>query len=189
MTNKLDPNEGHFARKIDTRLVAPIHNMVNQGNVIDDVDQSDAGKPVRQLLRSLAQRNLLRGYSLSVPTGQAMAEAMHVPVMSAAELQQGNSAEVNTALTNGGFLQRTPMWYYVLKEAEVRANGNSLGELGSRIVVETQVGLMRNDPDSYLNDSDGEWNPSKGVTLDNGTVGGDPIVTIRDFFAFAKIAA
>jgi len=187
MTNKLDPNEGHFARSIDTRLVDPIHNMVNEGT--EDEFQDDAGKPIRQLLRSLAQRNLLRGYGLSVPTGQAMAAAMNVPVMSAAELQQGNTEAVNQALTAGGFIENTPLWFYVLKEAEVRANGNSLGELGSRIVVETQVGLMRNDPGSYLNDSAGEWNPAKGVKLDNGTVEGDPIVTIRDFFAFAKLAA
>jgi hypothetical protein len=187
MTNKLDPNEAHKARSIDTRLVDPIHNMVNEGT--DGAIQDDAGKPIRQLLRSLAQRNLLRGYGLSVPTGQALAAAMQVPALTAAELQQGNSAAVNQALTDGGFIEHTPLWYYVLKEAEVRANGNSLGELGSRIVVETQVGIMRNDPNSYLNDSAGEWNPSRGVRLDNGTAGGDAIVTIRDFFAFAKLAA
>lgn len=187
MSSKTDPVEGHFARRIDTRLVDPIHNLVNEGTGADI--QDDAGKPIRQLLRSLAQRNLLRGYGLSVPTGQAMAAAMSVPVMSAAELQQGNSDAVNQALTDGGFLDATPLWYYVLKEAEVRANGNSLGELGSAIVVETQVGIMRNDPNSYLNDPDGEWDPSKGVTVPNGTIEGDPIVTIRDFFAFAKLAA
>ena len=42
------------------------------------------------------------------------------------------------------------MFYYVLKEAEVRADGNSLGELGSRIVVETQIGIMRNDKHSFM---------------------------------------
>jgi hypothetical protein len=187
MTSKLDPNQAHFARRIDTNLVAPIHNMVNEGT--EAGIQDDAGKPVRQLLRSLSQRNLLRGYGLSVPTGQAAAAAMSVPIMTAAELRAGNSDAVNAALTAGGFLENTPLWYYVLKEAEVRANGNSLGELGSRIVVETQIGIMRNDPNSYLNDSDGVWDPSKGVKLENGTVGGDPIVTIRDLFAFAKLPA
>lgn len=81
-------------------------------------------------------------------------------------------------------MQNTPLWIYVLKEAEVRANGNSLGELGSRIVVETQIGLLRNDPKSYLN-VNGGWDPFKGVKLANG----DPIVTIRGFFAFAELAA
>ncbi|HUR86439.1 MAG TPA: heme peroxidase family protein [Solirubrobacteraceae bacterium] len=181
-SNKADPKETHFARKIDTRLAPPILNMVNEGTGIGI--QDDANKPLRQLLRSLAQRNLLRGYLLSIPTGQAVAQEMGVAPMSADELRQGNSDAVDAALEGGGFLEHTPLWYYVLKEAEVRANGNSLGELGSRIVVETQIGLLRNDPNSFLNAKHG-WDPSEGVKLSNG----DPIVTIRDFFAFADLAA
>jgi hypothetical protein len=184
-SSKADPDETHFARKIDTRLVPPIHNMVNEGlesAIQDDDDPND--KVLRLMLRNLAQRNLLRGYLLSIPTGQAAATKMGVSVLSEDELRQGNTAEVNAALEAGGLLQHTPLWYYVLKEAEIRANGNSLGELGSRIVVETQIGLLCNDKRSYLNVDDG-WDPSKGVKLANG----DPIVTIRDFFAFADLAA
>jgi hypothetical protein len=184
-SSKSDPNEGHSARKIDTRLAPPILNMVNEGTADGIQDDTNPGnKLLRQLLRSLAQRNLLRGYLLSIPTGQAVADAMKVPKLSEAELRQGNTDAVNAALEAGGFLQNTPLWFYVLKEAEIRANGNSLGELGSRIVVETQIGLLRNDPSSYLN-ARGGWDPSKGVRLPNG----DPIVTIRDFFAFADLAA
>ena len=189
MTNKLDPNPAHMARRIDTRLVDPIHNMVNEGTANTGTPQDDAGKPVRQLLRSLAQRNLLRGYGLSLPTGQATAAAMGVAALSADELQQGNSDALNTVLTDGGFLDHTPLWYYVLKEAEVRAGGKCLGELGSRIVVETQIGIMRHDPNSYLNDARGAWDPSRGVKLEDGTVDGGAIVTIRDLLAFAKLRA
>jgi hypothetical protein len=181
MTRKNDPNEAHFARKIDTHLAFPsLHNMVNEGN--EDEFKND--EPLRKILRDLAQRNLLRGYLLSIPTGQAVAKAMGVPVLSEAELLQGNSQAVNDALAAGGFLKNTPLWYYILKEAEVRANGDSLGELGSRIVIETQIGLLENDARSYLNADDG-WDPSKGVRLANGA----PITTIRDFFEFADLAA
>jgi hypothetical protein len=72
--------------------------------------------------------------------------------------------------------------YYVLKEAEVRANGNTLGEVGSRIVCETIIGLLLFDRGSYLHQRG--WDPADGVLLDNG----DPIVTIRDFFKFAGVA-
>ena len=183
MVDKNDSNEAHFARKIDTRLVAPIHNMVNRG--VEPEFQDDAGKPIRQLLRSLAQRNLLRGYLLSIPTGQAMATAMGIDPLTPEEIKQDNSDAVNAALEAGGFDQNSPLWFYILKEAEIREDGNSLGELGSRIVVETQIGIMRNDPNSYLNADDGPWDPSFGVRLE----GGDPIVTIRDFFRFADLAA
>ena len=71
----------------------------------------------------------------------------------------------------------------MLKEAEVRANGNSLGELGSRLICETIIGLLANDRSSFLNEKGG-WDPSEGVRLDNG----DPIVTIRDFLKFARVA-
>ena len=147
-TNKADTDETHFARKIDTRIAPPITQMVNEGTA--QAIQNDAGKPLRQLLRHLARRNLLRGYLLSLPTGQSVAAELGVPVMSEAELQKDNRPEVNAALALGGFLTRTPLWYYVLKESEVRANGNSLGEVGSHIVCETMIGVLYNDPDSYL---------------------------------------
>jgi hypothetical protein len=68
--NKADPDEAHFARKIDTRIVPPITQMVNDGTAPEI--QDDANKPLRVLLRHLARRNLLRGYLLSIPTGQSV---------------------------------------------------------------------------------------------------------------------
>ena len=64
----------------------------------------------------------------------------------------------------------------------MRANGNSLGEVGSRIICDTIIGLIVNDPRSYLNQPGG-WDPSKGVRLPNG----DPIVTIADMLRFAGV--
>ena len=137
---------------------------MNQGNEEEDEE-------IKKILKRLARRNLLRGYLLSIPTGQSVAEAMDVALLSEDELRQGNSIELNDVLGNNGFLARTPLWYYVLKEAEVRANGNSLGELGSRIVCETIIGQLFNDPDSYLQRRR-VWDPSKGVKPPNP--GGDP---------------
>jgi hypothetical protein len=177
----------HFARKIDTQLAPPLRDLINQGN-----DPAlDPTPDIRAILKRLARRNLLRGYHLSIPTGQSVAAAMGVTPLSANELRLGNSGPLNQVLEDNGFLQQTPLWYYVLKEAEVRANGNSLGELGSRIVCETIIGQLLNDPESYLKQQGG-WDPSKGVKL--AKPGGDPkegdlIVTIRDFFRFAGLIA
>lgn len=166
-----------FARKIDTNLALALGDMVNEGNA------PSTPPPIRSMLRALAQRNLLRGYLLSIPTGQAVAKALGVTPLTEAELRQNNSAAVTKALEDGGFVKKTPLWYYVLKEAEVRANGNSLGELGSRIVAETILGLIVNDKSSYLNQRGG-WDPSEGVKLPNGEL----IVTIADFLRFAGVA-
>jgi hypothetical protein len=172
--NKGSSDPTHFARKIDTHLAPPILDLVNEGNNLTGTLQT--------LIKHLAQRNLVRGYLLHMPTGQAVAEAMGVTPLSEAELRKDNSTAANAALDQGGFIEKTPLWYYLLKEAEVRANGNTLGEVGSRIVCETIIGLLLFDRDSYLHQRG--WDPADGVLLDNG----DPIVTIRDFFKFAGVA-
>jgi hypothetical protein len=167
----------HFARKIDTRLAPPLKAMVNQGN-----NEPDA--QIKAILKSLARRNLLRGYLLSLPTGQSVARKLGIKPLGPEELQQGNSDTLNQVLKEHGFLDRTPLWFYILKEAEVKANGNSLGPVGSLIVCETIIGQLWHDPASYLNQAGG-WDPSKGARLLNG----DLIVTMRDFIRFAGIPA
>lgn len=164
----------HFARKIDTQLAPPLRTLANEGN--DATVQA-----VKDILKRLAVRNLLRGYLLAVPTGQKVAEKLGVAPLTSNELQQNNNAVVNDILQSAGFLDRTPLWYYVLKEAEVRVNGNSLGDVGSHVVCETIIGQIRNDPDSYLNAD--SWTPADGVHFDNG----DLIVTISDLLRFAGV--
>ncbi len=48
------------------------------------------------------------------------------------------------------FATSTPLWYYILAEAEQTAGGLHLGPVGGRIVTETLIGLLRADPTSYL---------------------------------------
>jgi hypothetical protein len=176
--DKGDSLPDHFARKIDTQLAPPLFDMINQ------ISEENEGLPeaVKNILKRLAVRNLLRGYQLAIPTGQAVADALGVAPLTEEELRRNNSDAVNAALADGGFLQTTPLWFYVLKEAEARANGNSLGEVGSRIVVETLIGQLRADSGSYLN-QDGGWSPEQGVPLDDG----EPIVTIKDLFRFGGL--
>ena len=45
-----------------------------------------------------------------------------------------------------GFERSTPLWYYVLKEAEVVADGLHLGPVGGRIVAEVFLGLLQIRP-------------------------------------------
>ena len=49
-----------------------------------------------------------------------------------------------------GLHKATPLWYYILKEAEVRHNGERLGPVGSTIVAEVFVGLVHGDQQSFL---------------------------------------
>ncbi len=167
----------HFSRKVDTRLAEALGTMVNQTNAEEEADPR-----IKAILEQLAVRNLLRGYQLSMPTGQAVAAQLSLAPLSEDELQDGNSDELNQHLAASGFLQKTPLWYYVLKEAEVQSQGNSLGELGSRIVAGTLIGQLRNDPTSYLNALH-TWTPEQGVLLPDGR----PIRSMKDFLRFAGV--
>jgi len=48
------------------------------------------------------------------------------------------------------FVKSTPLWYYVLKEAEILEDGRHLGPVGGRIVAEVFIGLLRSDPEGFL---------------------------------------
>lgn len=50
------------------------------------------------------------------------------------------------------------MWYYLLKESEVLADGRHLGPTGAQIVAEVFVGLLDGDPSSYLR-AQPDWVP------------------------------
>ncbi len=137
---------------------------------------------VRRILKRLAVRNLLRGYRLGLPTGQAVAGALGVTPLTADELTGGDQG-VADALVDGGFVDATPLWFYVLKEAEVQGQGQHLGEVGSRIVCTTLIGQIQADPDSYLNRPGGAWTTAEGVKL----AGGGEVDSIRTFLEFAGV--
>ena len=51
----------------------------------------------------------------------------------------------------------TPLWYYILREADVWTGGHRLGPVGGLIVTEVLVGLIDADPTSFRRHSLGWW--------------------------------
>jgi hypothetical protein len=105
--------------------------------------------------QSLAQRNLLRQLTFSVPSGQRVAKAMGEKPLTSDQL---------AVLTPFGLDKRTPLWFYILKEAELLGlvngqGGGRLGPVGGRIVTEVLIGLLQGDPLSYLR-QDPSWVPT-----------------------------
>jgi hypothetical protein len=109
------------------------------------------------MMAVLAARNLRRGLALGLPSGQGMANAFGLTPMTAIQLKQGLPADEIALLDadSGLLLKKTPLWYYVLREASVLAGGNQLGPVGARIVAETIVRILKRDPSSYLNAAGG----------------------------------
>jgi hypothetical protein len=113
----------------------------------------------------LSVRNLLRGYLLRMPTGQAVAKAMKLTPLTPAQLEAvaakvkpsgGESQE--DVLRDTGFSKRTPLWYYILAEAAHHHKGQHLGPVGSTIIAEVLIGLIRRSEDSILRTKN--WKPS-----------------------------
>ena len=64
-----------------------------------------------------------------------------------------------TGLAAQGWSGETPLWYYVLREADVREDGERLGPVGSLIVGEVLVRVIDGDPESQRSVDPG-WRPS-----------------------------
>jgi hypothetical protein len=110
----------------------------------------------------LPVRNLLRGFALRLPSGQQVAERLGVDErLSPEQIAEGPHEEV---LKKHGFQEETPLLYYVLKEAEMLRDGQSLGPVGSRLVAETFVGIIRNSEFTILDATDEtkDWRPKLG---------------------------
>lgn len=160
-----------MAYKIDTSLVNPLANLpptiaVNPPN--------------------LALRNLQRGRSLGLPSGQDVARKMCLPVIPDEKLFVGKATEADMMPDANGtinnpiiaslhptFIGKAPLWYYILAEAQhAFLNNNTplcLGPVGGRIVGEVFVGLLLGDKHSYLNQQPG-WQPNQKFLL-NGKFG------------------
>ena len=116
----------------------------------------------------LPQRNLLRQLTWGLPSGQAIAGAMRVARLGPSDLSDIGSV-------HRPFATSTPLWYYVLAEAERIAGGLHLGPVGGRLVTETLIGLLRADPTSYLN-AYPRFHPFLGTDLKLGPTP-DPNIT------------
>ena len=123
---------------------------------------------------SLPQRNLLRQVTWSIPSGQSTARVMGVPALDKQDLKDLKDYHL-------GLDESTPLWFYVLKEAEIMAGGLTLGPVGGRIVAEVILGLLQLDEDSYL--SEPRWRPT--LPTMSGRVTGD--FRMIDFLTFAGV--
>ncbi|HEX2157657.1 MAG TPA: peroxidase family protein [Actinomycetes bacterium] len=128
------------ARKFDTKLSQGLFQLRKVDGTLEEPSEA----------AHLAIRNLLRGYALRLPTGQALAGRFGLPVLTQAELEAAAASERQAhVLKTSGFLERTPLWYYLLAEAR-HHGGQRLGPVGSTLVAEVLVGLVRRSTDSIL---------------------------------------
>ena len=120
---------------------------------------------------SLPQRNLLRHLTWSCRPASASPARWACRPLAPAHLRELEPLGV-------GFERSTPLWYYVLKEAELLADGLRLGPVGGRIVAEVLIGLLQTDPGSYLA-ARPRWRPTLS--------GANRSFRMTDFLTFAGV--
>ena len=98
---------------------------------------------------SLAVRDLQRGQGVGLPSGEAVASHMSLAPLTAEQV----------GIASTGWQGETPLWYYILREADACTGGHRLGPVGGRIVTEVLVGLVDADATSFRQNSD--WRPRK----------------------------
>ena len=98
---------------------------------------------------------------------------MKLPALTEAELSSGPDG---AAAASTGLHKKTPLWYYILKESEALHQGETLGPVGSTLLAEVFVGLLRADADSYVS-----VNPAWIPTLPAATAGQ---FTMTDLFRY-----
>lgn len=135
---------------IDTSMSLAMHGLsagtIRLANRLEAVDPSN-----------LPVRTLLRGARAKLPSGQEAAEALAAEgkieladCLSSLELATDSSNGSGSVLRSNRLEQNTPLFFYVLKEAELRAKGLTLGPVGSHIVSEVIQTALEADPDGYM---------------------------------------
>ena len=190
-----EPRTARPVRQFDATMATPLFTLPT------------TALPDSNPLSLLSSRNLLRGKKMGLPSGQQVARLMGVTPLSNAQLWQNHRIEVKIPIpTSGpganvveilrefdvenqdlkalfadpGWNGEAPLWFYILKEAEIVGKGRTLGPVGGRIVAEVLVGLLQKDPNSYLylNPS---WKPAAPVTPVRGRF------TMADLLTFVGV--
>jgi len=152
---ELSEDAPQSSKLIDTKITPAYLNLP----FIDDP------RPAR---RSVAVRFFLQGKRAGLPSGEAVARAL------------GEKATLpsTSALRKLG-LQETPLLYYVLAEAEAQYQSTEkdrLGPVAGRLLADTIIRLLREDPQSYLN-AHPEFSPASAFTDTDGAFGVGQLVT------------
>jgi hypothetical protein len=138
--------------RIDTSVVGPLRNLP------PSIVAGPANMNFNDPERNLAFRNLTRANMVTLATGQQMAsfltgKGVTLTKLTAAQIREGQGGIELGELTKTqrqALVQKTPLWFYILREAEF--NAGRLKGVGARIVAEVFNRAMEGSQFSIVND-------------------------------------
>ncbi|MCG8923325.1 heme peroxidase family protein [Lentzea sp. CC55] len=145
---------GNVTKRIDTLLVDPLTKLP-AGTF------GGRGTQFREIERNLAFRNLTRASMMELATGQQLAELFGVAPLTAEQILVGNGGAVVEGLSEqqrSQLVEATPLWFYVLREAEV--GGGLMGPVGGRLTAEVFHRAMEGSRISIVRSP--YWRPTLG---------------------------
>jgi hypothetical protein len=150
------------AEVVDTRITPGLYNITPNTQKLFSVPTEEKVEP------RLPARTLLRGARVALPSGQRIAAKLGCEVLHGPKIAVGAGPEEAKILSEYNFLEDTPLWYYVLKEAEVLGKDRHLGQMGSRLVADVVMSALTKDPDSYLSVAQKpRWTPTLPTRIPN----------------------
>jgi hypothetical protein len=173
---KLDPS---FA--IDWRKFFTTHQPAN--NIDTSIPEALFELPVEALSRfgptvspdnpaELPIRTLYRGAAMKLPSGEQVRDVLSPGSTISLALAETPTYRPSQRLVDLGFEGSTPLWYYILLEAEVDERGAHLGTVGSGLFAEVIEGALQADSTSIVWQlkQNPKWRPPKWKTPDGEDV-------------------
>lgn len=144
----------NLAAKINSEISQRLQMLVPSASAV-------TGNPLRERMNSISALDIFRCRALTLSSGQKIAERLGVKKIDKAEMGyilstkkiDGISREESRQLMEQleiVFSEKTPLWFYILAEAEIQTRGKQLGEVGGRIVAEVILRLIYESPLSVL---------------------------------------
>jgi hypothetical protein len=160
------PHEVRHSSAIRPALAHGLHHLGEQIKLfnvptVGPIQSASHRKNQTKQESRLPVRTLLRGARIELPSGQSVAKkiAKKQPKIRIINDDQIAHGPHEKTLRKYGFHEDTPLWYYVLKEAEVLQKGARLGPIGSRIVADALTSALLADANSFIR-VEPNWTPS-----------------------------
>jgi hypothetical protein len=142
-----------------------------------DLPESAVPDTPTKFLGNLPLRNLIRSREIGLTSGEKLFDFYFGSGASGKltpdQIEPDKSTQALFELQEAAGFQ-TPLWYYVLKEAELNG-GLRLGKLGSRLVGEVVGGAIYYDPIAYVHDPG--W---------QSAISGSNVVEMKDLVDFVQ---